>query len=115
MAKAIKVIKDVKETIIREIRLTNDSHNKSINLRPRDNKLTLRQIKRSKKKLCGTKDCKYCNPIGLEETQDGFRIELVKKGGKIAYGIVHPAPPIEKKISSCFRNPYSGKMHYFDK
>lgn len=102
---------------IKLIKLVNDSHNTEINLRPRDNKLSLRQIKRAKKKLCGEKDCKYCNQIGIEEEQNGFRIELVSDpNGKVKYGILHLATSTERKeMSLCFRGPFFGGVSYFDK
>ena len=59
----------------RKITLTNNFHNTSVNLMVENDRLTLNQIKRAKRQLCGCKGCCCSGEIGTRGTQDGFEIE----------------------------------------
>jgi len=59
-----------------KITLTNDFHNTAINLIPKNNKLSVAQIKRARRALC-VNGCTCSSDFGTRGRQDGFELEVI--------------------------------------
>jgi hypothetical protein len=102
---------------MKKIVLTNDYHNAEVRLMPKDNKLSIRQIKRAKRVLCGVDGCTCSNEFGTRGRQDGFSLELVRKRrtNEIRYALVHKAPKIQRNTMENARLDFFSLELKYDK
>ncbi len=76
---------------MKKITLTNDFHNTELNVVPQNGKLSVSQIKRAKRALCGVSGCACSGDIGTRGRQNGFEIEPLFNGrtGQIIGAYIH--------------------------
>jgi hypothetical protein len=63
-----------------KITLTNDFHDTQITLRPRNGKLSLRQVNKSKRRLCPSRDCICGDALGTRGEQSVEIEQLYDRG-----------------------------------
>lgn len=95
------------------ITLTNDFHNTVVNLIPKNDRLSLRQIKRAKKELCGIDGCTCSGSTGTRGDQD-YSVELIYDNKGLTHGWVYENKKnvSPKSLNTAWLDPFTGSIKY---
>lgn len=95
------------------ITLKNDFHKTYVNLIPKNDRLSLRQIKRAKKELCGVKGCTCSGSTGTRGNQD-YSIEPIYDNSNLTHGLVHESKKnvSPKSLNTAWLDPFTGTLKY---